>query len=1092
MQAQDGVRPSPTRATGLLPRPPRQDEAWTPPESGIPGAFVDAARALFEQGLADPRGCAYRDVELAGQAEAYRGLVKRPPATHAWVLPFDVTGGPRSAVAWNGLVYPVTRLGPAADLEADIQALVKPFEAPARGGERQVRRYQFSRDPMGGPSSGDLVTAWQDEFTPIKAILLLRLGRGDLAKLVWKAGLGWPPTANEGVPAEDRALYANLAADWEWALLDRAASAHSRGDDPLALASLRELARIRPLIQARSVLAEPPPGAGPRNRPGVLPVPVAVDFLVQLPQFLADQERRAREPKRVPAIEATFRDRAARIAALIRDFDQVSQRPFFLPGRANPAGDASVQSVIKEGDAAVEPLLDCLERDDRLTRTVDRDDRHRSRYIHVQGVDEAAYAALVSILGTRELGPQARFYGGRSDRLRRKAVAAEIHDYWQKNRGLGPVERLFRTLADDAATPEQWLDTAEALAQPNDVRGRGGSYVTPYRFGGGVPPPRGEPLRGRANPSITELMARRTREIDPPDGPPASSFDVPKANRMASFLAAWDLKGSLPTLKARVARCAAILGGKEAKSNGYEGLAAEIARFTTLRVKGGDAAALDDYAAWARTTRPPVYGFFAPEMFEPLWKYPDHPAIAAASIALFDDPASPWVPLFRPGDSGWGELGSRSDIITSPMLGAAPFRKQVLAGLADDRPAGSVQCDAAGKVTIVLDKSLSMLPTFHAADPHRPRPGLSMPLRMRDNYAWKLKEVGGFPRFELYWPPELRDRTIAEVVALLSRYGERFRTTEVGQALYEKASFYPRHVRAVLVFPTLDRPATAADVAAGRAIFAVGPGAEARRWPMPSFPMAGRWMELEVPPDDPFLRQFDRVPEKHSPQLEYAQRGLVWQVEEIREGDRWRRYYGFVGRHVMARVPATELDFPAPWNTGWFAISHDLDGRLVPPGGRDDGRLILTAPGPVGGPLPIVATLRNHRGIAATIPTDLARTGGRLALRAGVSIRVFREPEPVRKNPVAGFSRAVQEPAPWPEIAPRGEPARYRSDAARALEPTGTAEVLRLDLRDLFELDRPGRYRVDVAFDDVRTEDGKPGMMSGHFTLEPAAGADGR
>jgi hypothetical protein len=294
-----------------------------------------------------------------------------------------------------------------------------------------------------------------------------------------------------------------------------------------------------------------------------------------------------------------------------------------------------------------------------------------------------------------------------------------------------------------------------------------------------------------------------------------------------------------------------------------------------LRVRGGDAAALDEYAAWVRTTRPPVYGSFAPEMFEPLWKYPDHAAIAAASIALFDDPASPWVPLFRPGDSGWGELGYLSDILVSPMLGVAPFRKRVLAGLADDQPAGSVRCDADGKVTIVLDKSLSQHPTFHPDDLHRPRPGLSMPLRMRDNYAWKLQQVGGFPRFELYWPQELRDRTIAEVVALLSRYGERFRTTEVSQALYEKAPFYPQHVRAVLVFHPLDRPATAEDAAAGRAIFAAGPGMEARRWPMPAVPMEARWTTLEIPPDDPGLRPFANNPGKPWAQIQYLQGGRV-------------------------------------------------------------------------------------------------------------------------------------------------------------------------------------------------------------------------
>src|SRR5262249_23809191 len=145
-----------------------------------------------------------------------------------------------------------------------------------------------------------------DDASLTKAVLLLRLGRADLAEHVWKRGPDWQRDAmNDPV-----IVYANIAADWEWALLDRAASAHGRGDDRLALASLRELARIRPMIEARPGVVRPPPMPGP---------PAS---LAEFPRFLADQERRAREPVRMPALEAMAADRAARIAALIRDFDR--------------------------------------------------------------------------------------------------------------------------------------------------------------------------------------------------------------------------------------------------------------------------------------------------------------------------------------------------------------------------------------------------------------------------------------------------------------------------------------------------------------------------------------------------------------------------------------------------------------------------------------------------------------------------------------------------------------------------------------------------------------------------------------------------
>jgi hypothetical protein len=435
---------------------------------------------------------------------------------------------------------------------------------------------------------------------------------------------------------------------------------------------------------------------------------------------------------------------------------------------------------------------------------------------------------------------------------------------------------------------------------------------------------------------------------------------------------------------------------------------------------------------------------------------------------------------------GWDEAGFLSDLIVSPMLGVAPFRKLILAGLADDRPLGSVRADADGKVTVVIDRRLSQLPKLDPDDPDRPRPGTMTPLRISDHYAWKLRQIEGFPNFEFHWPRGRRDRAIAEVIALLSRLGDRFRTTEVSQSLYDQAPFYPQHPRALLVFPALEKPATAADVSAGRAIFAAPPGTESRRWPIPALPTEARWTTLEIRPDDPGLRPFANSQGKPWEQIRHLQGGRAWQAEEIREGDRWHRHYGFVGRHLIARVPAEEMDFPAPWNTGWYEVSRDLDARLVPPGGRDDGRMIRTEPVLVGAALPIVLSLRNHRGIDAAMPTDLSRIDGGLSLREGVRFRVSRQPEPARPAPVAGLRRGGLEQAAWPEVAPRREPRRHRSDATRSLEPTATAEALRCDLRDLFNPAEPGHYCVEVELGDIRAEDGNPARIAAVFDLKSA------
>ena len=44
------------------------------------------------------------------------------------------------------------------------------------------------------------------------------------------------------------------------------------------------------------------------------------------------------------------------------------------------------------------------------------------------------------------------------------------------------------------------------------------------------------------------------------------------------------------------------------------------------------------------------------------------------------------------------------------------------------------------------------------------------------------------------------------------------------------------------------------------------------------------------------------------PREAYDREGLIWQAEEVLQEGKWRRYYGFVGNHVIAKVPAEEVD----------------------------------------------------------------------------------------------------------------------------------------------------------------------------------------
>ena len=98
-----------------LPPPPAQTQVWVAPPTKLPEEFVTASTELFKEGLADPRGCEYREVEVVvGSCWGDAYVTK----TSGWVWP---TGDKQKfGVCWNGLVYPLVTVGKPADLHADI------------------------------------------------------------------------------------------------------------------------------------------------------------------------------------------------------------------------------------------------------------------------------------------------------------------------------------------------------------------------------------------------------------------------------------------------------------------------------------------------------------------------------------------------------------------------------------------------------------------------------------------------------------------------------------------------------------------------------------------------------------------------------------------------------------------------------------------------------------------------------------------------------------------------------------------------------------------------------------------------------------
>ncbi len=665
-------------------------------------------------------------------------------------------------------------------------------------------------------------------FIPLKICLLLRLGEGGLAEKYWES---W----SSGQRLEDepyRDPYLQMATEWTWALFDRAVCRHMRADDRMALASVESLAVIQPRVEAAAKAR----GFAERRTSSGKGVAPYLPFLEKVDALLTDQRRRSRADR--TKVGAKKSDTIAKIAEL----EEIGARQGSQPGGVSLNLNPRVEALAKLGADVVAPLLDCLEHDRRLTRSVSFSrDFHYDR--HILGVDEAAYEALCAIFETRTIGGNSAWYILREgDARSRQALVAELRIYWNNYQNESLINRWYRVLMDDRAGQEQWLEVGEKI-----VKRDGAINGQSLRMAG-------EALRSRQSPSVSELFAKRTPTM-------RAGFHAPD---MALAFAKWDLSAAIPTLRAEITRCQ--------RQHQFR----KVGMLVTASVEAGDKNVLDEYAFWLRNQEPRQVLEWDLEALGPMWRYRKHLAVDSTARWMFRSAESKWHPLLMNEHL----RSSYLDLIPSPLLGLAPFRKQVLLELTRKERCGTVEIQAHSGVQAKIDPGCVVGRSARKDDPLLPSVGTKLDIRVCDVCAWMLSAAQGMPGVELYWPLAERDRAIEACAAHLRRYGHLY--TERERSEWRSNSFResPR-----LVFPKLDQPATEADVESGNAIFSLASLGDARVVELPIRPSKARWKQQE---------------------------GTVWQAEEIVIDGSPRRFFGFVGPHVVARVVAEEIELLPP------------------------------------------------------------------------------------------------------------------------------------------------------------------------------------
>ena len=264
---------------------------------------------------------------------------------------------------------------------------------------------------------------------------------------------------------------------------------------------------------------------------------------------------------------------------------------------------------------------------------------------------------------------------------------------------------------------------------------------------------RGEPLRARTNPSVSDVMVRRLGQLSKPD----------EACAMALDLAAWDLRAALtpitdlsrqlaPTGDAQVASCHAAI--------------------TLRRVEAKDTTALGDYADFMTKLTPPTDTWGIARIFGPMVRHPSDPAVVRAGNALFGA-GSPWVPFVGLDGASSNERyvrQGRIELVATELFKVPAFKSHVLAALADKRKVKHVTIEKGMMVTRDGNGSVS-----EGIDPAKgpvPPDGTKITVRVADHYANGIayhRHDKNAPSFALHWPDAERDRAIAAMRAYVEK-----------------------------------------------------------------------------------------------------------------------------------------------------------------------------------------------------------------------------------------------------------------------------------------------------------------------------------
>jgi hypothetical protein len=234
---------------------------------------------------------------------------------------------------------------------------------------------------------------------------------------------------------------------------------------------------------------------------------------------------------------------------------------------------------------------------------------------------------------------------------------------------------------------------------------------------------------------------------------------------MGLRLAAWDAHAALPVLKALAERCRTVLEYSAPPPRGsVSPWGPLLAKLSVARAENGDPAALADYAAWLKTTRPDELERSLADSLAPLFKFPTNAILQAVADDLFGNTNSTW------GRLPWTRSGQfypvESDLIRVPAfrrLLARELENRAICGVVEWRSPSWVSFTLTNQVSQNLGRTLAL------PDNEQPVAGGKAELRWCDWIAVSLAHAKQIPPFNPFAPVEERDAAIVEAKRALTQ-----------------------------------------------------------------------------------------------------------------------------------------------------------------------------------------------------------------------------------------------------------------------------------------------------------------------------------